>query len=422
MGDHEIKFKLKGVVSMEKKGFANKLVKWVPVVAAFCVIIYFFGRQIPEMLGIIDQRPAPGQVPFNQEQIVQINSITIKINEIGSGNDLRTGSFDSSIIEDIYALAHHLKDQILLNYLEEARVSNNYAQPLVRFNDIVLTLKRMESKLISPNQTLEIANILATNILEKLSTQDIQNLIAQSSDTDSQNQNTLLVPTVNAGITMTSMRINFGSDSTSIRESDKPTLLQVVDLLNLYPGSFIGVSAHTDWIGSDEYNYYLGEQRLNSVMQYLIDQGVDSYRFYNPISYGETKPIASNETEEGRFRNNRIEFLLYTYGSSPEIPEGTKIENVIFNESGNIIVNGNGTFAYSKELLTNPVRFLIKIPGLILPNPVTIERERGNFIGIKATFNREEFSTEVYINLKEPVEPPIMQSGRQLTIGGTSNI
>jgi OOP family OmpA-OmpF porin len=73
-----------------------------------------------------------------------------------------------------------------------------------------------------------------------------------------------------------------------------------------YPSLKVDVSGHTDWIGTDAYNQALSERRANSVKQYLLRKGVDSKRI-NTYAYGETKPVASNESDEGRAQNRRAE-------------------------------------------------------------------------------------------------------------------
>ncbi|HEY0913281.1 MAG TPA: OmpA family protein [Solimonas sp.] len=73
-----------------------------------------------------------------------------------------------------------------------------------------------------------------------------------------------------------------------------------------YPSLKVDVSGHTDWIGTDGYNQALSERRANSVKQYLTRKGVDSKRI-STYAYGESKPVATNETDEGRAQNRRVE-------------------------------------------------------------------------------------------------------------------
>lgn len=73
-----------------------------------------------------------------------------------------------------------------------------------------------------------------------------------------------------------------------------------------YPGLKVDVSGHTDSVGTEGYNQGLSERRANSVKDYLLRKGVESGRL-STYAYGESKPIATNDTEEGRAQNRRAE-------------------------------------------------------------------------------------------------------------------
>ncbi|HAJ42986.1 MAG TPA: hypothetical protein DCM00_10065, partial [Alcanivorax sp.] len=68
----------------------------------------------------------------------------------------------------------------------------------------------------------------------------------------------------------------------------------------------VEIAGHTDSKGSDEYNQALSERRAESVRDFLIDLGVDPGRL-QARGYGDTRPVDSNATDEGRERNRRIE-------------------------------------------------------------------------------------------------------------------
>jgi OOP family OmpA-OmpF porin len=71
----------------------------------------------------------------------------------------------------------------------------------------------------------------------------------------------------------------------------------------------IEVGGHTDNVGNDAANQKLSEQRANAVREFLIAKGIDGTRIVAK-GYGETKPIATNETEEGRAQNRRTEVTV----------------------------------------------------------------------------------------------------------------
>ena len=78
----------------------------------------------------------------------------------------------------------------------------------------------------------------------------------------------------------------------------------------------VRIEGHTDSKGSDRYNMKLSDQRAKSVRMYLIKQGVDPSRMVS-IGYGEERPIADNDTEEGREMNRRVEFYILGNDDTP---------------------------------------------------------------------------------------------------------
>ena len=77
-------------------------------------------------------------------------------------------------------------------------------------------------------------------------------------------------------------------------------------MLKEYQKTQVKVSGHTDSTGSDSYNQQLSQRRAESVANFLISQGVKPGRFY-AIGFGESQPIASNATSQGRALNRRVE-------------------------------------------------------------------------------------------------------------------
>lgn len=73
-----------------------------------------------------------------------------------------------------------------------------------------------------------------------------------------------------------------------------------------YKSLRINVSGHTDWVGSEGYNQALSERRANAVKAYLVKKGVDGSRI-RTFAFGETTPVADNDSEEGRAKNRRAE-------------------------------------------------------------------------------------------------------------------
>lgn len=103
--------------------------------------------------------------------------------------------------------------------------------------------------------------------------------------------------------------VTFPVDSANIQPEFRNTLDQVADTLKQYPSTFIDIYGHTDSTGSDQYNQALSERRAMSVADYLTTRGVQSARIATR-GFGETQPIASNDTEAGRAANRRVEIKL----------------------------------------------------------------------------------------------------------------
>jgi outer membrane protein OmpA-like peptidoglycan-associated protein len=103
--------------------------------------------------------------------------------------------------------------------------------------------------------------------------------------------------------------ITFQTNSADINANFYNVLNSVVLVLNEFNKTLIDVYGHTDSTGSDAINQPLSERRASSVGQYLISQGIDSRRVATQ-GFGKTRPIASNDTPEGRSQNRRVELML----------------------------------------------------------------------------------------------------------------
>ncbi|RVT84589.1 hypothetical protein DXV76_10590 [Rhodobacteraceae bacterium CCMM004] len=103
--------------------------------------------------------------------------------------------------------------------------------------------------------------------------------------------------------------ITFGSGNRAIRPTSFPLLDSLAGIIQRCPDMVVEVGGHTDSLGSDAQNQRLSEQRAASVVTYLVDKGVDPARLRSK-GYGESEPIASNDTAEGQARNRRISFVV----------------------------------------------------------------------------------------------------------------
>jgi OOP family OmpA-OmpF porin len=100
--------------------------------------------------------------------------------------------------------------------------------------------------------------------------------------------------------------VEFEFDSAALTGASSVVLDVALDSLKTCPNIPVRVEGHTDSIGSDDYNQRLGLRRAQAVRQYFVDRGVSSSRI-SAKSFGESRPIASNDTDEGRALNRRVE-------------------------------------------------------------------------------------------------------------------
>ncbi len=103
--------------------------------------------------------------------------------------------------------------------------------------------------------------------------------------------------------------VKFDFDSDRLTPAAREILNGVAATLQAYPNIDVELEGHTDSVGSDSYNLGLSERRANAVKAYLDGQGVPARRM-RPVGYGESRPIASNETEDGREENRRVELRV----------------------------------------------------------------------------------------------------------------
>ncbi len=103
--------------------------------------------------------------------------------------------------------------------------------------------------------------------------------------------------------------IYFAFNSADILANSQKVLDEFIVFLNDHPTLQIGIEGHTDNVGSDEFNLILSENRAKAVYNYLVNNGIDANRLQYK-GFGESSPIATNDTEEGRAMNRRTEFVI----------------------------------------------------------------------------------------------------------------
>lgn len=103
--------------------------------------------------------------------------------------------------------------------------------------------------------------------------------------------------------------ILFDLNSTALKPGAKQQLEKMAEVMVRYPDNDILVTGHTDNTGSEKYNQDLSERRAKAVKNYLILKGISAGRITS-MGFGETMPVASNATPEGRRKNRRVEIEI----------------------------------------------------------------------------------------------------------------
>ncbi|MEN6669895.1 OmpA family protein [Psychrobacter sp. B38] len=103
--------------------------------------------------------------------------------------------------------------------------------------------------------------------------------------------------------------INFELDKAIIPDVNKAFLDRAAKIMAEVPDLNLMIVGHTDSQASNAYNMELSQERAESVKDYLVSQGIDASKL-STKGMGETEPVADNSTEQGRFRNRRIEFIV----------------------------------------------------------------------------------------------------------------
>jgi len=100
--------------------------------------------------------------------------------------------------------------------------------------------------------------------------------------------------------------VHFDFDKATLKPEAKPILDEAVQVLKQEGSVDIVVEGHTDSIGTEQYNLRLSRRRADTVRRYLVDHGIAASRI-TAEGFGESKPVASNDTADGRAQNRRVE-------------------------------------------------------------------------------------------------------------------
>jgi outer membrane protein OmpA-like peptidoglycan-associated protein len=154
-------------------------------------------------------------------------------------------------------------------------------------------LRAESTERLSENQNLDLRDIKSDRVIEG----------------NDFNLDPIKLATLQENVSITLNNLFFDFDKTVLRPESFPELNRIVTLMKERPSMEIEVSGHTDSAGPEPYNLKLSERRANAVVQYLMEKSIAKSRM-KVLFFGETQPIESNDTFEGRRRNRRVEFKI----------------------------------------------------------------------------------------------------------------
>mgnify|MGYP001791898699 CR=1 FL=1 len=215
---------------------------------------------------------------------------------------------DTTIIQDIYI--QPIKKQVLLSGITYNEKTN---EPLEATLEVIQVSKEK-----SRNKKTNDAGFFEISLPEMghyrlvAKSEGFLNAI-DSIEHDTADQLTytkdLYLKPIEIGTTVRLNNIFFDFDKTTLKSESFNELNKVVEFLNDNPSLEIEISGHTDSKGADDYNLNLSQGRAQAVVDYLISEGIDEFRLIAK-GYGETVPLESNDTDDGRATNRRVEFKV----------------------------------------------------------------------------------------------------------------
>ncbi len=132
--------------------------------------------------------------------------------------------------------------------------------------------------------------------------EELQRAIAESEAASLKREQDILILTFKADFM-------FDVDSAAVKPGLQSEIDRVAEVLNRFPETNIRIEGYTDSTGPEEYNQKLSERRADSVKNEMLARNVQEYRLQT-IGFGETRPVATNETPEGRLQNRRVQIVI----------------------------------------------------------------------------------------------------------------
>lgn len=195
----------------------------------------------------------------------------------------------------------------LVSFIEELRESEQQSQ--VDLDDSRMRIAELEEEIRNLDEQLGGVSQERVALVQRL---EAEARIREQFDTIEQlfTRDEARVSREDDAIVLRLVGLTFESGRATVDPLYRPLVDKVRQAAAVFPRSQIVIEGHTDSYGSDETNMSLSQQRAESVSAYLASEfGIPAFRM-SAIGYGETRPIANNETEQGRTRNRRIDVRI----------------------------------------------------------------------------------------------------------------
>ena len=242
------------------------------------------------LAGLIEQlreQPLEDVILSYEKPLSDISAAADKAAQLDKGID--------PVVTELVAYIEGLREEALQSQIDLTDTRARVAELEEEIRDLDERLGGVSQERVALVQRLE----AETRIREQFAT--IENMFARDEARVSREGNRMVIRLV--GLT-------FQSGQDVVRPAYRPLLEKVRQAADVFPRSQIVIEGHTDAYGGDENNLALSRRRAEAVSAYLTNElGVPEFRI-SAVGYGETQPIANNDTEQGRERNRRIDVII----------------------------------------------------------------------------------------------------------------
>lgn len=246
----------------------------------------------------------------------------VQINVIGFGNEINE-KFLNQIAYNTGGIYIHLYDtKQLKNVFKDVDIKrrNYYTVKFktpttgkhIAFLQLCQDLKNHDSLWVPFDNKVEKKNLVDINLVSPINPKEVKLTQFEKLKIPT---NPILKPVESKNVLkdfgeITFPNINFATSSDKILSSDQNGIQEIVNFMRKYPNVFLEINGHTDNLGTKEFNMTLSINRAEAAKKLIVDKGVGPGRIV-VRGYGDTKPLESNETEQGRAKNRRIEFYIF---------------------------------------------------------------------------------------------------------------